>query len=276
MNSSLSSRQARPFPAQRVLARLLPLLARAAVAVIIIALLVPVVVVILLSFSAESFIQFPPKAWGFRQYAAITQSDVWIDAVLLSVKVAAPSAAIAVVVGTLAAFAITRTSMRGRSVIQALGLGSLIIPSSAYAVALYGVFEKLNLLGTFWGLVAIDSMLALPVVLLLVTAAIDQVPRQLELTAMSLGARRLRVGAEITLRLVAPSLVAATIFSFVLSFDESVFVIFLGGGLSTLPAAIYAAVTVGLDPVITAIASALMLATGLVLALGLIVRGKDR
>ncbi len=73
---------------------------------------------------------------------------------------------------------------------------------------------------------------------------------------------------EITLRLAAPSLAAAFIFSFILSFDESVLVVFLGGAdLVTLPAAVFAAVTVGLDPSITAIATLLMGATAVLMTI---------
>jgi ABC-type spermidine/putrescine transport system permease subunit II len=246
---------------------------RAAVGLIlwaaVIVMLVPVIMIFLLSFSDQQFIAFPPTEWGFTQYQELfAPTTPWLPATYLSFRVAIPAAVLAVLVGVSAALAVGRTRMRGGMVLRFAGLSSLIIPASAYAVAVYGVYADVGLLGNYWGLVLIHAILAVPVVLLIVSAALDQIPVQLELAAMSLGARQRRVWMEITLRLAAPSLAAAFIFSFILSFDESVLVVFLGGAdLVTLPAAVFAAVTVGLDPSITAIATLLMGATAVLMTI---------
>ena len=70
----------------------------------------------------------------------------------------------------------------------------------------------------------------------------------------------------ITLRLLLPAIGAAFVFAFITSFDEAVFVNFIGGpGLITLPKAIFNSVLTGIDPLITAVASVLMVCTGIVM-----------
>ncbi len=111
--------------------------------------------------------------------------------------------------------------------------------------------------------------LAIPVMLLVTSAAMSRIPPELELAAMVAGASRLRAWLGITLRLLAPAIMAGTVLAFVASLDEAVLINFLGGpGLETLPKAILDSVRYGLEPVITAIATLLMVGTSLAMALG--------
>jgi ABC-type spermidine/putrescine transport system permease subunit II len=84
---------------------------------------------------------------------------------------------------------------------------------------------------------------------------------------MTLGASRTRAWIGISLRLLLPTILSGALLAFLTSFDEAVFASFLSGpGLITLPKAIFDSVRLGVDPVITAIATLLMLFTALVLA----------
>jgi ABC-type spermidine/putrescine transport system permease subunit II len=225
-------------------------------------LLLPAIVVVLLSFSDAEFISFPPPTWGVRQYASLAQSDAWLDAILLSVRLAVPTAVLSTLIAVPAAYAIHRTPLPGGQLLGFLGLISLIVPISAYAVALYGVYAWLGLLGTAPSIVLAHTVLAFPLVLIVTSAALNRIPRELELVAMTLGASRPQAWVGITGRLLLPALVTGFVFAFLASFDEAVFINFLGGpGLVTLPKAIFDSVRFGIDPVITAIATLLMLAS---------------
>jgi putative spermidine/putrescine transport system permease protein len=233
-------------------------------------LLGPAIMVVLLSFSGESFIAFPPRSWGLRQYETLFASDYWLNAVGLSIRVAVPAAIVAVAVGLPAALAAHRTLMPGRGLVQVLGMASLIIPISAFAVALFGVFADLGLLGTFLGIVMAHAILAVPLVLIVVTTALTRIPRELELVAMTLGASRARAWRDVTIRLLLPATVAAFIFAFITSFDEAVLINFLGGpGLVTVPKAIFDSVRFGVDAVITAIATLMFVLTAIVALISL-------
>lgn len=234
------------------------------------ALLVPAVLVTVLSFSNDSYFDFPPHAWGLRQYRTLLDDPRWGEALWLSVRIALPVAGLAALVAVPMLFAVHRSRLPLRGAVQTAGLLGIVIPISAYAVALYGLFAQVGLLGSYWGLVLANLTLAVPVMMLVTSAAMSRIPVELELAAMVAGASRLQAWGAITLRLLAPAIVAGGVLAFVTSLDEAVLVNFLGGpGLETLPKAILDSVRYGLDPVITAIATLLMVGTSLALAIAL-------
>lgn len=233
----------------------------------IVFLLAPAVVVVVLSFSNEKTMTFPPRTWGVAQYRALIDSEYWQSSVATSFSVALPAALVAVVIGVPAVLALERSNIRGKSILRTLGIAPLVLPGVAYAVALYTFYIDTGLVGTRLGVVLGTAMLALPFVILVAGAGLRRIPEDLELVAMSLGASRFRATCGITLRLLLPSIAAATVLAFVTTFDEAVLVNFLGGGqVITLPKAIYDSVRTGLEPLITAIATLLMLFTGLLMA----------
>ncbi len=238
------------------------------VSVLVVAMLVPAALVAALSFSNERFFYFPPRSWGLHQYHTLLHDPRWGSAVWLSIKIAVPVALLAALVVVPTLFAVHRSRLPGRHALALGGLTGIILPISAYAVALYGVFVQLGLLGTYRGLVLADLMLAIPVMLIVCTAAMSRIPAELELAAMVAGASRARAWLGVTVPLLAPAILAGMVLAFMTSFDEAVFVNFLGGaGLETLPKAILDSVRFGLEPVIAAIATLLMAATSVVMLL---------
>jgi len=219
------------------------------VLMVVLLMFVPVCAVTILSFSNEPFLHFPPAHWGPRQYVAFFSNSYWTDAVIKSFTIA-----------------LNRSELPYREALQTLGLSPLIIPGVAYALAMYTFYAQIHLIGNPIGLILSHAILALPFVIIIVGAAVNRIPRELELVAMTLGASRLRAMIGITLRLLLPAIGAAFVFAFITSFDEAVFVNFIGGpGLITLPKAIFNSVLTGIDPLITAVASVLMVCTGIVM-----------
>lgn len=232
-------------------------------------LLAPVAMVAAVSFSDRRYFQFPPGDWGLGQYAALLKSEKWLSAVWLSIKVTAPSSLIALLVGTAAVVVVYRSRVWGKISLEILGLFSLLIPVSAYAVALYAVYARLGLIGSYWGLVLVYALHATPVVMIAVGAGISKVPREIEMVAMSMGASRTRAMVGILGRLLLPAVLGAYVLSAVVIFDEAVLVTFLGGAsLDTLPRVVLADVQIQVDPVISAIATLLMVVTAMTLVLG--------
>jgi putative spermidine/putrescine transport system permease protein len=239
-----------------------------AVAATTFCLLAPALLVAVLSFSGDSFFDFPPHAWGLRQYRTLFDDPRWGSALWLSVRIALPVALLSALVVVPTLFTLHRSRLPFRNALQVGGLAGIIIPISAYAVAMYGVFAQIGLLGSYWGLVLANLTLAVPVMLLVTGAAMSRIPVELELAAMVAGASRLQAWLAITLRLLAPAILAGGVLAFVTSLDEAVFINFLGGpGQETLPKAILDSVRYGLDPVITAIATLLMASTSLAMGL---------
>lgn len=242
-------------------------------AVVVALLFLPALLVVLLSFSGESYFAFPPGSWGFRQYSTLFGSGPWGSAILDSLRIAIPVVVISVGLSVPAVLAIGRSRLPGRHLLLGASVFSLVVPISAYAVALYGVFSQFHLLGSWTGLIIANTLLAFPLVMVVVSAAMSRIPVELELVAMTAGASRLRAWTGITLRLLVPSILAGALLAFITSFDEAVFINFLGGpGKVTLPKAIFDSVRFGVDPVITAIATLLMAATAVLMLLALRLR----
>lgn len=234
-------------------------------ALVVAILLAPVLLTAVLSLSGDSYFTFPPDSWGLRQYREVLDDPRWASAVSYSFEIAVPVALLSVAIAVPTAFAIGRSRLPGRHALYAGGLAGIVVPISAFAIALYGVFAELGLHGTYVGLVLANTVLAVPVVLIVVTAAMARVPIELELAAMAAGASRARAWLGITTRLLLPSIVAGGVLAFVTSFDEVVLIVFLGGvDQTTLPKAILDSARFGVSPVITAVSTLLMLATSIV------------
>lgn len=238
-----------------------------AITLVVLFMLLPPILIAILSFSGDAFMIFPPKSWGLRQYETLFETSQWTDAVETSFRVAIPVALLSVAIAVPAIFAAHRSRLRGRHGILVAGVSGLIVPISAYAIAIYTVLSQYGLLGTFEGLVLAHTVLAVPLVLVIGEAAMTRIPIELELAAMTAGAHRVRAWVGITLRVLAPAVAAGALLAFVTSFDEAALVNFISGpGQTTLPKAILESARLGVDPVITAIATLLMLATSVLVA----------
>jgi ABC-type spermidine/putrescine transport system permease subunit II len=247
------------------------------VSLVVIALLAPAVLVAVLSFSNDSYLTFPPASWGLRQYRTMLENSTWGSAIWLSFKIAVPTAVVSALISVPAVLAIHRSRLPGRNTLQVAGLTGVIIPISAYAVAMYAVQVQFKIIGTYLGLLVANITIALPLTLVVTAAAMSRIPVSLEQAAMTAGASRARAWMGITVRLLAPAILAGCVLAFITSFDEAVFINFLGGpGQVTLPKAIFDSVRFGLDPVITAIATVLMVATSLLMLVALHLRRKGQ
>lgn len=229
--------------------------------------LVPAILVVVLSFSNESLMIFPPREWGFRQYETLADASYWLDAVWKSFGLALSSALLSLAVAVPAVIALNRGRVMGGQVLAVAGLAPLILPAVAYAVAVYMVFLQARIVGSPQWVVLVYATHAFPFVLLIVGTAINRIPKELELVAMTLGASKARATINITVRLLIQAMAAAFVFAFISSFDESTLIVFIGGpGLVTLPKGIFDSLRTGMEPVVLAISTILMVLTGILAA----------
>jgi ABC-type spermidine/putrescine transport system permease subunit II len=146
-------------------------------------------------------------------------------------------------------------------------LAPLIVPVIVSAVAVYFVLVRMRLVGNFWAFVIAHVILAIPVVLLVVSAALRRVDESLERAATILGATPFRAFLEVTLPVLRPALISALLFAFITSFDEIVMALFLAGTTSaTLPKRMWESLRFQIDPTIAAISTLLIVLSLLVLA----------
>jgi len=231
-------------------------------------LVLPVFVIIPISFSAAKFLQFPPRSFSLQWYADYFGSRNWIYATIKSFQVGILTMIVATVLGTLASFAIVRGDFRGKRLVYGLLLSPLIIPVIITSVAAYYFFARLHLVGTVWALVLAHTALAIPFVVVNVTATLQGFDITLERAALSLGANRLVTFIKVTFPLIWPGIVSGSLFAFITSFDEVVVAMFLCGSKPTLPKQMWDGIRIAINPTISAVAS-LLIAFSVLLLLSL-------
>jgi len=228
-------------------------------------LVAPSLVVIPLSFTDRPSFNFPPAGWSTQWYTNFFTDPSWMYALQASLRVGALVTVVATACGTAAAVAFSRTRFFGDQGIRALLLSPMVAPVIVVAIGLYAMFLRLNLLGTTLGFVVAHSVLALPFVIIPVSASLQGFDRRLEDAAAICGAGRWTVFRTVTLPIVAPGVMSGALFAFATSFDEVVLSLFIQSPyLQTLPVRMYSSVTRDTDPTIAAAATLILaLTTGL-------------
>jgi putative spermidine/putrescine transport system permease protein len=232
-------------------------------------LILPIIVVMIISFSSASYLTFPPPGFSLRWYEQFFSDSNWMSAFWTSLIVAATSACIAVVLGTSAALGIVRSNIRGKSVIMLLLVSPIIVPPVVLGLSLYSLFLRFDLVGSVFGLAAAHAIGGLPIVVVILSAALQGVDTRLEQAASVHGASSLTVLRLVTLPAIAPGLAAATFFAFLHSFDELVLTLFLSSAqLKTLPLMLWGDINYRLNPVLAVVSTleVLLVVGGLFLA----------
>ncbi len=220
----------------------------------------PIAIIVVVSFNASEFIQFPPRAWSLRWYRNYFGARQWVQPTLLSLRVAAITMALSTALGTAAAIGITRGRFRGRRAVEFFFVSPMVVPSIVLAIGLYLLFARFRLIGQPVALYLAHSVLATPLVIVIVSAALRTTDTAIELAARSLGAGYFRTLWHVTLPAVLPAVVSGAVFAFLISFDEVVLAIFLGGpATTTLPKRMWESVRYEIDPTLTAISTLLVL-----------------
>ena len=239
-------------------------------AVIIMCLLViPTVIVIPMSFSDSQYLEFPPQTWSLRWYNEYLDTPRWMNATVTSFKVASLTMLVATPFGTMAAYGLFVSGSRLGKMVFFMLMTPMIVPVILIAIGTFYVFGKLGLVNSILGLVLAHTVLSVPIVMIIITAALRTYDLNQERVAQSLGSTRLRAFFEITLPQLKFSILTAALLAFLTSFDEVIISIFLsGGGNSTLTKQMFSALRDYIDPTIAAISTLMiLLSTGLMLGL---------
>jgi putative spermidine/putrescine transport system permease protein len=224
-------------------------------------LIVPCVLVVPISFSASQYLEFPPRHWSARWYTSYFTSPEWIDATLMSIKLALATTLIATPLGTAAAYGIRHfRSPVAKSAVQQVFLLPMTVPAILVAVALFLIYAQLGLNNSFSGLLLAHVTLALPFVTVAVSSGLDSYDMTQEMAARSLGATRFSAFMTVTLPQIRAAVLSGSLFAFITSFDEAVVAIFVSGGeTETLTKRIFANIRDEIDPTVASVSSMLML-----------------
>ena len=246
--------------------------------IVLFLLIVPSLVVIPMSFSDSQYLEFPPKNWSLRWYENYFSSgqvgmgfNDWIGATWTSIKVAVLTIFVATPIGTMAAYALINSGSRVRTILFPIMISPMMVPVILVAIGLFYFYVQLKMVNSILGLVLGHSLVAMPLVLIIVLSALKNYDMNQEKVARSLGASRFRAFFEITLPQIKFSIISASLISFLTSFDEVIISLFVAGGdNSTITRAMFLALRDQIDPTIAAISTILiMISTGLLIAVQL-------
>ena len=247
-------------------ARWRPVLVAAPAWIIVLFLLLPSFLVVPVSLTDTDYLALPEQGLSLRWWRAFLTSPDWTFAFLQSLGIGLAATAIAVTAGTLCAIGCWRVSNRWSSLVRALILVPMIVPTIVYALGLFRVFAKVGLLDTFPGVILAHAALGLPYPVITVGAALVNFDPRLEQAARSLGASGFRTLWMVTLPNLWAGILSGAIFAFVVSWDELVVVLFIAGRrVHTLPREIWSGIRDNLDPTIAVVATLLIVVTLLAL-----------
>ena len=240
---------------------------------VLIFLLLPSLLIMPMSVGESAFLEFPPTGFTLRWYDDYLSDRDWIDPTIFSFQIAILVALIATTLGTMAAVALVRGRIAGRSLIYLLILSPIIAPNIVIAIAMFFFFAELHMIGNLWAFVLGHTVLALPYVVLTVSAALYRYDSDLDLAAFSMGAGRVQTFFRVTLPLTWPGVLSGAVLAFIISFDETTIAFFVSGTRDkTLPRRLFENVEETVSPTVAAVATLLTLMTVALTVLALLFR----
>jgi len=196
----------------------------------------PILLIFVYAFTTEekSFVWPPPGLT--MQWFAVTwnRPDVW-EALSLSIRVAAISTAIALVLGTLCAAAVSRTRFFGRETISLLVILPIALPGIITGIALRSAFALADIPFSFWTIVLGHATFCVVVVYNNAVARFRRTSGSMIEASMDLGADGFQTFRHVVLPNIATALLAGGMLAFALSFDEVIVTTFTAGQQQTVP-----------------------------------------
>ncbi|MFZ1813513.1 MAG: ABC transporter permease [Rhizobiaceae bacterium] len=239
------------------------------IAVIIMVLLVtPTLIVVPMSFSDSQYLEFPPKTWSTRWYDFYFGSSEWMLATRTSFKVAFLTMLVATPIGVLAAYGLHCSKIRFVRAAFVLMITPMMVPVVLVAIGAFYAYVQLSILYTVSGLVLAHTVLALPLVVIVIGSALKSYDMSQEEAARSLGAPRWKAFLTVTLPQIRFAVVTSALLSFLTSFDEVVVAMFVSGGDNpTLTRNMFNSLRDQIDPTIASISTIMILVTTVMMVL---------
>ena len=179
-----------------------------------------------ISFQRNTLNTYPPKLYpqkiDFSSYKDVLKSDfkplgLWLKNSLI---VSLSTTFITIVFSLFAGYAISKYKFRIKNTFSFLILATQMLPAPLLLIPMYIIFNKLHILDSLFGLIVADVAFSIPLCVIMLRSFFDTIPNELEDAAIVDGCTRIGTFFRIHLPLITPGIVATSIFSFLIAWDE--------------------------------------------------------
>jgi len=229
--------------------------------IVVVLMLLPVLITFPVALTSVARISFPPVGLSGRWFMAIFSDTVLLDSIIRSFWLATAAAIVAITIALPCAFVIHRSTSRARELLETWITGPRMIPQIVFALALLAYFETIGLAETFIGLVISHLVITIPFAFRTLLVSVSTMDKRLEWSSDVLGATPAQTFWRVMVPQLKTGLIAAFIFTFILSFNNVTLALFLSGfGQRTLPVEMFQRMNVGgMTPAIPALSFVLAL-----------------
>ena len=235
-------------------------LLRGYVALMVVLMVLPIAIVLLTSLTPDAFLSFPPHGFSTRWYRDVIGDDDWRSAIVTSLQVGTLVVVLAMLIGVPAAIGLRHAQGAMATSLQTFFLSPLMIPSLVIGLAILRFYTTLDLAASALSVALGQALIAIPYVVRFVLASLAGVDPALDRAARILGSGRWRTFHTVTLPLIRHGLIAAALFSFIVSVDDVNIALFLSDvHVSPLSVQLLGYVQQSADPRGAAVASLLMI-----------------
>ena len=218
---------------------------RAWVVLILLFLFIPIVLILVYAFNSSNIQTWPLPGLTTKWFGATWDDPEVRTALLLSLQAGLASTALALLLGSCAAFAIHRMNFFGRDVVSLLFILPLALPGIVTGMALNSFFHFNGITLSTLTIITGHTTFCIVVVYNNVLARLRRTQGSLIEAAMDLGANGYQTFRDVTLPLIATAVVAGAMLAFALSFDEVIVTYFTAGAKDPLPLWIFGAIRLG-------------------------------
>ncbi len=219
----------------------------------------PLVVIIVNSFSSVAYNIFPPEGFSLRWYKNLAGQTSFYSAAARSLLLASLTTILSLIIGTMAAYALTRYRLVGKNLIQGFLLSPIVLPKIVLGVAVFMFFVQIGVLRSYSSLLLTHTLVSVPFVIAIVTAALLNFDWTVQEAAMDLGAGPITTFVRVILPEISISMTLAGVLAFMTSFDQVETTLFLlRPGDETLPIEMFVYLQKWQDPTIAALSAVLI------------------
>ncbi len=227
----------------------------------------PILILILLSFNKSRWTTIW-EGFTFQWYLKLLKNDLLLNSAKNSLIIATITTLISTVFGTLGAIALREINFKIKEAFKILVYLPIVIPEIVLAGALLGFFGFVKMTLGFTTVVIAHIVFSISYVILIVLARLQNIEKEIEESALDLGANEFEVIRRVTIPLLLPAIISSALIVFTLSIDDYLITSFVAGVSSTtLPLQIYSMLRTSVTPEVNAISTIMLITTTLAIFL---------